>query len=114
MDDDRCIATSAFEWLPGVTVHQLPRPRAPAALGDPLREPRLPDLARRLAGTLLAWIAISGGAPEVAHRLGAHPRTARYRPRQIEARRRDPSPTLARMWSRCRTRYPNSWTMLGR
>ncbi|MFD5109951.1 helix-turn-helix domain-containing protein [Streptomyces cinereoruber] len=42
-----------------------------------------PAQARRLADTLLAWIETSGGAPEVAHRLGVHPQTARYRLRQI-------------------------------
>ncbi|MEU2506466.1 helix-turn-helix domain-containing protein [Streptomyces sp. NPDC007863] len=42
-----------------------------------------PTQARRLADTLLAWIETSGGAPEVAHRLGVHPQTARYRLRQI-------------------------------
>ncbi|MER5964590.1 helix-turn-helix domain-containing protein [Streptomyces sp. NPDC002057] len=42
-----------------------------------------PSQARRLADTLLAWIETSGGAPEVAHRLGIHPQTARYRLRQI-------------------------------
>ncbi|MEU0395285.1 helix-turn-helix domain-containing protein [Streptomyces sp. NPDC006208] len=42
-----------------------------------------PVQARRLAETLLAWIETSGGAPEVAHRLGVHPQTARYRLRQI-------------------------------
>ncbi|MFG2334231.1 helix-turn-helix domain-containing protein [Streptomyces sp. NPDC048604] len=42
-----------------------------------------PTQARRLAATLLAWIETSGGAPEVAHRLGIHPQTARYRIRQI-------------------------------
>ncbi|MER6618081.1 helix-turn-helix domain-containing protein [Streptomyces xantholiticus] len=39
--------------------------------------------SRRLAETLLAWLETSGGAPEVAHRLGIHPQTARYRLRQI-------------------------------
>lgn len=39
--------------------------------------------ARRLAATLLAWIETSGGAPEVAQRLGIHPQTARSRLRQI-------------------------------
>ncbi|MFF3326909.1 helix-turn-helix domain-containing protein [Streptomyces sp. NPDC002889] len=39
--------------------------------------------SRRLAETLLAWIETAGGAPEVAHRLGIHPQTARYRLRQI-------------------------------
>ncbi|WP_329124883.1 helix-turn-helix domain-containing protein [Streptomyces sp. NBC_01353] len=42
-----------------------------------------PAQARRLAATLLAWIETSGGAPEVANRLGVHPQTARYRLRQI-------------------------------
>ncbi|MEU8526677.1 MULTISPECIES: helix-turn-helix domain-containing protein [Streptomyces] len=42
-----------------------------------------PTQARRLAATLLAWIETSGGAPEVASRLGVHPQTARYRLRQI-------------------------------
>ncbi|NWF25652.1 helix-turn-helix domain-containing protein [Streptomyces sp. PKU-EA00015] len=42
-----------------------------------------PVQARRLAATLLAWIETSGGAPEVATRLGVHPQTARYRLRQI-------------------------------
>ncbi|MFD7324315.1 helix-turn-helix domain-containing protein [Streptomyces sp. NPDC059875] len=42
-----------------------------------------PAQARRLAATLLAWIETSGGAPEVASRLGVHPQTARYRLRQI-------------------------------
>ncbi|WP_418961113.1 helix-turn-helix domain-containing protein [Streptomyces tritici] len=42
-----------------------------------------PTQARRLAATLLAWLETSGGAPEVAHRLGIHPQTARYRIRQI-------------------------------
>lgn len=42
-----------------------------------------PTQARRLAATLLAWIETSGGAPEVAHRLGVHPQTARSRLRQI-------------------------------
>ncbi|WP_406865036.1 helix-turn-helix domain-containing protein [Streptomyces sp. HUAS MG47] len=42
-----------------------------------------PTQARRLAATLLAWIETSGGAPEVAGRLGIHPQTARYRIRQI-------------------------------
>ncbi|MFF3290549.1 helix-turn-helix domain-containing protein [Streptomyces sp. NPDC003023] len=39
--------------------------------------------SRRLAETLLAWLETAGGAPEVAHRLGIHPQTARYRLRQI-------------------------------
>ena len=42
-----------------------------------------PTQARRLAATLLAWIETSGGATEVATRLGVHPQTARYRLRQI-------------------------------
>ncbi|MEU0369265.1 helix-turn-helix domain-containing protein [Streptomyces sp. NPDC006283] len=42
-----------------------------------------PAQARRLAETLLAWLETAGGAPEVAHRLGIHPQTARYRLRQI-------------------------------
>ncbi|UYQ60779.1 helix-turn-helix domain-containing protein [Streptomyces peucetius] len=42
-----------------------------------------PAQSRRLAETLLAWMETAGGAPEVAHRLGIHPQTARYRLRQI-------------------------------
>ncbi|QNP61749.1 helix-turn-helix domain-containing protein [Streptomyces genisteinicus] len=42
-----------------------------------------PAQERRLAMTLLAWIETSGGAPEVAQRLGIHPQTARSRLRQI-------------------------------
>ncbi len=42
-----------------------------------------PTQGRRLAETLLAWLEIRGGAPEVAARLGVHPQTVRYRMRQI-------------------------------
>ncbi|GAA4050120.1 helix-turn-helix domain-containing protein [Streptomyces shaanxiensis] len=42
-----------------------------------------PTHGRRLAETLLAWLEIRGGAPEVAARLGVHPQTVRYRLRQI-------------------------------
>ncbi|MFF2811655.1 helix-turn-helix domain-containing protein [Streptomyces sp. NPDC058000] len=42
-----------------------------------------PTHGRRLAETLLAWLEIRGGAPEIAARLGVHPQTVRYRLRQI-------------------------------
>jgi PucR-like helix-turn-helix protein len=66
-------------------------------LGDPglLRQVarrRLAPLARlpakqraRLAGTLLAWLRAQGNVQEAAVELSVHPRTVRYRMRQIEA-----------------------------
>lgn len=38
----------------------------------------------RLAGTLFAWLQAQGNVQETAAKLGVHPRTVRYRMRQIE------------------------------
>ncbi|MFI9374427.1 PucR family transcriptional regulator [Streptomyces parvulus] len=70
--------TEKLILLPG---HELINATASRSL-TPLQDLR-PAQARRLADTLLAWIETSGGAPEVANRLGVHPQTARYRLRQI-------------------------------
>ncbi|MCP2256461.1 PucR C-terminal helix-turn-helix domain-containing protein [Streptoalloteichus tenebrarius] len=43
-----------------------------------------PKQRRRLADTLVVWLGVRGGAPEVAARLKVHPQTVRHRMRQLE------------------------------
>ncbi|SHF16879.1 helix-turn-helix domain-containing protein [Streptoalloteichus hindustanus] len=43
-----------------------------------------PKQRKRLAETLVVWLGVRGGAPEVAARLAVHPQTVRSRMRQLE------------------------------
>ncbi|RZQ65820.1 PucR family transcriptional regulator [Amycolatopsis suaedae] len=52
----------------------------------------------RIATTMLTWLHSTGGAPDIAERLGIHPQTVRYRMRQVDklfgAQLRDPHARL--------------------
>jgi hypothetical protein len=76
--------TLADEHLPMLLVHS-----DPALLADLTRRRLAPldalpeSSAERLAGTLLAWLALRGERAKVAEALHVHPQTVRYRVRQL-------------------------------
>jgi DNA-binding PucR family transcriptional regulator len=76
--------TFADEHLPMLLVHS-----DPALLADLTRRRLAPletlpaSSSERLAGTLLAWLALRGERAKVAETLHVHPQTVRYRVRQL-------------------------------